>query len=96
MARGSRGDSNHADREFTLADLVLSALAARKSRKGKWLARIPASQLRKSAIESSSGHTEGLSRSRCYFCIRLAKRPGLFGKRIHLRLHELSLNRKTS
>jgi len=24
MARGSRGDSNHADREFTLADLLIN------------------------------------------------------------------------
>jgi len=42
----------------------------------------------------SSGHTEGLSRTRCCFCIRLAERSGLLGKRTHLRLHELSLNSK--
>src|SRR6516225_2214739 len=42
----------------------------------------------------SSGHTEGLSRVRGCFVIRLAERPGLLGKPTHLRLHELSLNLK--
>ena len=42
----------------------------------------------------SSGHTEGLSRVRGCFVIRLAERPRLLCKRIRLRLHELSLNSK--
>jgi hypothetical protein len=37
---------------------------------------------------------EALSRVRGCLCIRLAERPRLFGKRFHLRLHELSLNSK--
>ena len=41
----------------------------------------------------SGGHTE-LSRVRGCFVIRLAERSGLFGKPIHLRLQELSLNLK--
>jgi hypothetical protein len=36
--------------------------------------------------------TERHSRIRRCFCVRLTERPGLFGKRIELRLHELSLN----
>ena len=51
-------------------------------------------QLARDATRYSSGHTEGLSRIRRCFCIRLAERPGLFGKRIQLRLHKLSLNSK--
>ena len=50
--------------------------------------------LPRDARRFSSGHTEGLSRVRGCFVIRLAERSGLFGKPIHLRLHELSLNLK--
>src|SRR5262249_32328976 len=46
------------------------------------------------ATRNSSGNTEGLSRVRGCFVIRLADRLSLFGKPIHLRLHELSLNLK--
>jgi hypothetical protein len=44
------------------------------------------------ATRFSGGHTGRLGRIRRYFCIRLAERLCLFGKRTHLRLHELSLN----
>ena len=46
------------------------------------------------ATRNSSAHMVGLSRVRGCFVIRLAERPGLFGKPIHSRLHELSLNLK--
>ena len=44
------------------------------------------------ATRYSSGHTEGLRRTRRRFAIRLAERLGLLGKRTQLRLHEFSLN----
>src|SRR5262249_31567437 len=47
------------------------------------------------ATRNSSAHMVGLSRVRGCFVVRLAERPGLFGKPIHSRLHELSLNLKT-
>ena len=52
-------------------------------------------QLARDATPFSGGHhTEGFSRVRGCFVIRLAERLCLFGKPTHLRLHKLSLNSK--
>jgi len=51
-------------------------------------------QLARDATHYLSGHTEGLSRVRGCFVIRLAERLCLLGKRTHLPLHEPSLNSK--
>src|SRR6516225_9398810 len=51
-------------------------------------------QLARDVTRYSRRYTKGLSRVRGCFVIRLAERPCLLGKRIHLRLHELTLNSK--
>ena len=51
-------------------------------------------QLARDVTRYSRRYTKGLSRVRGCFVTRLAERPCLLGKRIHLRLHELTLNSK--